>query len=298
MDRESFDPMQPTMPFPGQRMRVLPRPLVRRALQEVATSNLLVTDAGYFPRAVAHSRFRPHGTPEAVLLFVSNGRGAVTQQGRISVVEAGSVAALAPNQPHAYEADAADPWTLWWIHVAGSLAVDWCSLAGASGAPLVTRVGDPVAVTALFDEILRLMERDTTRASLLRASGAAWHLMTRFAGAETESDASSDPVERAADHLRHHFAEQVSVPQLAAIVGLSASYFATSFRRRFGQPVHRYQLELRMSRARELLDTTSLPVGEVARLVGFDDAFYFSRRFRIVHGQTPREFRRRVPNGN
>lgn len=49
----------------------------------------------------------------------------------------------------------------------------------------------------------------------------------------------------------------------------------------------------RMSRAREVLDMTALPVSLVARGVGYDDPFYFSRVFRRVHGLTPRDYRQR-----
>lgn len=123
------------------------------------------------------------------------------------------------------------------MHVEGRLAADWCSLTGSVSGPALRRVGDHVAIAELFDEILRHVERDTTRASVLRASGAAWHLMTRLADPAAESDAASDPIERAAEHLRRHYGEKVSVVDLAAIAGLSESYSAASFRRRLaGSP--------------------------------------------------------------
>lgn len=52
-----------------------------------------------------------------------------------------------------------------------------------------------------------------------------------------------------------------------------------------------YQTRLRMARARELLDTTDLPIGEIARRLGYADPFYFSHRFRSVHGMTATEYR-------
>ncbi len=53
---EATQPEPPAPPrrpegFPGQRMRVLPRPLVAQALAAPATAQLLVTDVGFFPRA-------------------------------------------------------------------------------------------------------------------------------------------------------------------------------------------------------------------------------------------------------
>jgi transcriptional regulator GlxA family with amidase domain len=46
-----------------------------------------------------------------------------------------------------------------------------------------------------------------------------------------------------------------------------------------------------MDHARELLDTTDLPIGAVARSVGYRDPFYFARHFRLIHGQTASQYR-------
>jgi AraC family transcriptional regulator of arabinose operon len=48
---------------------------------------------------------------------------------------------------------------------------------------------------------------------------------------------------------------------------------------------------LRMTRARGLLDRTTLTIAEIARAVGYDDPLYFSRHFRDRHGVSPREYR-------
>ncbi len=46
-----------------------------------------------------------------------------------------------------------------------------------------------------------------------------------------------------------------------------------------------------MARARALLDTTTMPIGEVARAVGYHDPLYFSRQFHKLHGETPTSYR-------
>jgi AraC-like DNA-binding protein len=82
------------------------------------------------------------------------------------------------------------------------------------------------------------------------------------------------------------------VAELASTTGLSTSYFAALFRKRFGVPVHTYQKQLRMARARELLVTTARSVSQVAQDCGYDDAAYFSRQFRTEHGVSPYVYRR------
>lgn len=56
-------------------------------------------------------------------------------------------------------------------------------------------------------------------------------------------------------------------------------------------PPHQYVLARRMSRARELLRCTALPLGEIALACGFASASHFTNRFRQVLGGTPGEYR-------
>ncbi len=73
----------------------------------------------------------------------------------------------------------------------------------------------------------------------------------------------------------------------------SRSHFSALFRRQHGMSALTFQTELRMSRARELLDTTDLSIASIAHRVGYEDAYYFSRQFGKVQGVAPTAYRRR-----
>lgn len=142
-----------------------------------------------------------------------------------------------------------------------------------------------------MDVPLRSMEKDTTEARLLEAAGAAWHLMTSLTSSRSPAVGTEDLVDQVASHLRETVGTNISVSELAASVGLSTSHFAAVFRRRFGMAVHQYQVHLRMARARELMDTSSRTIAEIAGDVGYDDPFYFTRQFRRMHGTSPSAYR-------
>ena len=82
------------------------------------------------------------------------------------------------------------------------------------------------------------------------------------------------------------------VRELAALVHLSPSRFAHVFRATTGLSPLRYLHELRMERARMLLERTSMPVREVMLLVGRPDPSHFARDFRRRFGVSPRGYRR------
>ena len=277
--------------FPGQRLLVLPRPRVREALLEPGTSHLVVTDCGYFPEARAHGMTRITPIDQAVVIVCTKGAGWVRVGDTTHPVTAGQVVVIPPTDLHSYGSTPDDPWTLWWLHVDGRDLPEFLAAAGMTAASPVRTLDDVYRVVALVEEVVQLMERDVSRASLLAASGAAWHLLALLASAASAGNQQSTVIDQAKSYLRSHLAERITVADLAARAQLSPSHFAALFRQRVGFPVLQYQTQLRMARARELLDTTELPVGGIALEVGYADPFYFSRQFHAIHGVTARSYR-------
>ncbi len=93
------------------------------------------------------------------------------------------------------------------------------------------------------------------------------------------------------EHIEHSLAEPISIGQLAAHCALSPYHFARMFRESFGIPPHQYVLARRMSRARELLRSRSLVLGDIALACGFASASHFTNRFKQAMGATPGEYR-------
>jgi len=91
--------------------------------------------------------------------------------------------------------------------------------------------------------------------------------------------------------IQDRFAQTLSLGELAAEVGLSKFHLLRLFRQEVGTTPHAYQLHLRISRARELLDTHASPA-EVALACGFADQAHFTRAFKRIVGYTPGAFKR------
>ncbi|MGP3533738.1 AraC family transcriptional regulator [Microbacterium sp. RD1] len=278
--------------FPGQRLHVLPRPVVADALTRPGTSHLVATDSGYFPHARAHGMTRTSGIDQAIVIACTKGAGWCEIKGVRHEVGPGNVVILPPHVPHRYGADPADPWTLWWLHVEGRDLLEFLHEAGMTADAPVRSVSDVYRVVTLIEEVVARMARDSTRESLVAASGAAWHLMAVLSSDRVSQSPRAAAVENAREYLRSHVAQRVSVADLAALSGMSASHFAALFRKHAGVAVLQFHTQLRMDRARALLDTTDRTVAQIAEDVGYDDPFYFSRIFRKTHGVAPLEYRR------
>jgi AraC-like DNA-binding protein len=271
---------------------VLPRPQVRTATEAPITQRLLVTDAGYFPHAAAHGRVRPHGAREAIVIVCADGAGRLEIGAARHPVRAGEALVIPARTPHTYVADAEDPWSIWWFHVAGSDVAELVEAIIGEGKGPVVPVRDMYAAVAAVDQIASALENDETTATLYSTAGVAWSMLARLAADQRRGEyGTSERIRLVQEHLRMHLDANTGVADLARLAGLSTSHFSMLFKAAMGTTVTEYVKRQRSARARELLLTTGLTVGEIARRVGYTDAFYFSRQFRAVNGTSPRDFR-------
>jgi len=283
--------------FPGQRLRVLPKPLVTSALTQPITERLLVTDAGYFPHAAAHGRARPRGAAETVVILCTRGVGWLTlgvgEHEREHRVGAGEAVVIPAHVPHVYRADPDDPWSIWWLHAAGSDSAALTEAICTPDAGPVVYPRDVYSAAASIERAVVALERDETAASLYLASGAAWGLLAQLASDRLQGPAATaDRIQIVQDYLRDNLASPVSVVELARLASLSTSHFAALFKASTGSGVVEYVRRLRSARARELLMTTEASIADIGMSVGYSDPFYFSRQFRMVNGTSPSDFRR------
>jgi AraC-like DNA-binding protein len=96
-------------------------------------------------------------------------------------------------------------------------------------------------------------------------------------------------VQRTRRFLDEHFAERVSLQDLARLTGLSPYYLHRSFSRKIGMPPHAYQVQARVTRALWLL-RRGRSISDAASSVGFVDQSHFSRHFKRTTGVTPGQF--------
>jgi AraC family transcriptional regulator len=159
---------------------------------------------------------------------------------------------------------------------ARSAAVDRCARAAA----LALRSSGPAA--RLEIEAAGL----TLAGVLIRDHSNADHRIAKTGGLAPWQ------VARVRELLAENIDTEMSLQTLAAQVGLSPFHFARAFKISTGLPPHRYQMALRIQRAKELLATTDLPISSVAAAVGYEDQGYLARLLRREIGVTPARYRR------
>lgn len=83
-----------------------------------------------------------------------------------------------------------------------------------------------------------------------------------------------------------------SVQMAADFIGISKNYFTSLYKEKAGIGYWDYVTQLRMQKAKELLATTEDTIGAVAREIGYESEYHFSRKFKEYTGQSPNRYRK------
>ncbi len=100
-------------------------------------------------------------------------------------------------------------------------------------------------------------------------------------------------VERVRNYIEEHYAEDLTLAELSALVRANESYVSHAFKKATGYSPQQYILRRRIGKAQSLLIYTALPLTEISARVGYDDSNYFSRAFKKIIGMPPRIYRQR-----
>jgi len=126
--------------------------------------------------------------------------------------------------------------------------------------------------------------------SSLALATLAAHPANQSTQLDTRTDARA---ERAWRTIDQRYADPLTLDELAADAGVSARRLATLFRAAYGTTLHARLAEVRLRHALSLLETTALPIAEVAARTGYYDQSALTRHLKAVHGITPAAVRRR-----
>jgi AraC family transcriptional regulator of arabinose operon len=283
--------------FAGQRLVVLPRPILQTVLQNPLLRNLLPTDAGYYPKAKGHTCIRKNGCPEVIFIHCAEGNGWCEIAGRRHAIGKNQLLVINANIPHVYGAAKHTPWTIHWFHAAGSNVPLYLERLGVSDIKPVVSLGGDVQLFSLFEDVLEGLQHGFTQTHLIYAAHSLAHLMglilrhkEEFWPGETNI---RERVDKSIEFMKGHLREPLNMATLTALVKLSRSHYTTVFKRVTGYAPLSYLNHLRMQRAVQLLNTTDWSIKQISDHLGFSDQFYFSRAFSKMHNHSPSEHRRR-----
>lgn len=215
---------------------------------------------------------RPGGIEHYQLLLGRTGAGRALAQGR--TIQYGDLYYIPPHHTHAYEP-------------LGEWTCDWLTFGGTAADGLLPQTPGVWHPTDFpwYTAQLEKMAQNDGMLDYQANSVLLYELVLRF-WSETQRDkginidrgrARLQPV---LTYMQQHYAELITVPELAAQIHVSDAQFCRMFRSVFHTRPTRYLNYLRISAAKQLMRAEpNAPIGEIAQRCGFGNASYFGRIF-------------------
>jgi AraC-like DNA-binding protein len=283
--------------FPGQLSYVIPDKILELVRSNPLIADLHITDIGYYPQARHHFRERKEGVSQTILIYSVHGKGTITAGGIHQELPSDHYFIIPANVPHAYSADDHDPWSIYWIHFAGLRSRQFSATA-LQPVPVeripTSRITERID---LFNEIFRNLERGFSIETLEYTNLCLNYLLASFTHLRqfrlVKEGVEKDPLSQSINFMLGNLDRKLKLEEIAREARLSASHFSRLFTEQTGHSPLEYFTQLRIQRACRLLDNSDWSIAEVAREMGFEDQFYFSRLFSKVMNMSPREYRKR-----
>ena len=228
-----------------------------------------------------------------VLYFCLEGRGEYQFRDTHCAIGPGEGFLVPPGEVVSIRADQKEPWKLIWVGFTGCRAAEYLGRCGLGKENRAFRCDVPEQLERCVQEMVRCEMLGRGHEFLLLGElyrFLGW-IARSFEGQGRRSrEAGTEYVERAADYIRSHFQEDLTVSKLALYVGLNRSYLTTVFQNTLHVSPQQFLMRFRMERASQLLLEGTLSVGEVARSCGYPDPLTFSKAFKRTLGVTPSQY--------
>ncbi|HAH62550.1 MAG TPA: hypothetical protein DCL73_10700 [Treponema sp.] len=100
------------------------------------------------------------------------------------------------------------------------------------------------------------------------------------------------PIRASKEYIESHYAEKITLEDVAGILKLNPSYFSTLFKKETGSNFLEYVTGVRIEKAKQLLVSTNDTMAGIAAKVGYADTRYFSQCFEKTAGLKPSIYRK------
>lgn len=272
---------------------VIPDYIVDTLSRHPLCRDLYPTSFGYYPKAHGHQMQRDLHD-DHLLIYCLGGTADLQVEGRPHRIGRGDLVLLPRDCVHRYQADEDDPWSIFWVHFEGALSDSFIENFGYSFEQPTLPLGVQPRVVEDFETLLAVRQSGFSQKVYIHVANHLRRLLTYIAVQIAKARHGHQPLNLDEIHgqMLHHLHGQLDLDQLATHVNLSRFYFAKRYKELTGcSPIQRF-IRFKMEHAAYLLDTTRKPIAGVARELGYEDAYYFSRLFKKVIGLSPRDYRR------
>lgn len=288
-----MSPNNPTSIYSFGASYNIPENIIKKECTNPFLENMVITKIGYFKNALGHEIKRT-GINEHILLYCIDGSGWINTESRRKPVGKGDLVFLEANSPHEYGASEENPWSIYWVHFIGKGVDDIYKRLDISTQTSIMHVGERTDLILLMGEALKTLSNGYSFSDLFHASACLQNFLSYVFQIKTYAHMQNEKniqLESLIHFLRQNIREVYTLDQLADYMCMSKYHFARKFKERTGYSPIEYFTRMKIQKACELLETSSVEVKEISGHLSFCNPYYFSEVFKKITGYSPRDYR-------
>ena len=247
---------------------------------------LQINSCGFQSTTLPNTVIRKKGRMDYHILLINSGTCELLHKDKLYTLSRGNLAIYAPNEEQKYSFSSGC--SSFWCHFSGNLVEELfnsCNLT--SGVYFINPNKE------IFETYSNLIQRFHLSDKQTLANASLLELIYYISNASTPSEQShnSDIITQALTYININYNKQLTLEELSKKAGYSKSRFSHLFLEIVGISPIKYQNDIRLKNACELLHSTNLTITEIAQSCGFGDPLYFSRIFKKKYKISPTQHR-------
>ena len=231
---------------------------------------------------------------EYQLVYITKGKGFFSTRTTEMPIERGTLLLLHPGQWHTYYPDTETGWNEYYIGFEGSVVENLVSNGFVPKESTALKLGLSESLVQLFGQAINIAQADKASAQQY-LGGVLMHIigltMSINSNRPFEANNIDQKIESAKIFMYENLYGDVDPEALANRLNLSYSWFRKIFKDYTGYAPAKYFQELKIKKAKEMLQKTSLSIKEISFKLGYTSSEHFFSLFKKNVGMTPTEFR-------
>lgn len=211
-----------------------------------------------------------------VLHYIISGKGTYNNPRGSYNLRAGEYFLIKPGEVVSYKPDAEKPWHYVWIGFDGALAAHFGKLPDVG----ILKDAQPIL------DVMHAEDGNSRYEEFL-----AGKLFMLYYGFLCNTKDEPSYTRRVKNFIKSNYSAELSVENIASRLGVNRIYLSRIFKEDYGISIKQYIVSVRMNHAKKFLEDGH-SVSDVADMVGYSDAFGFSKMFKSYFGIAPSNIRK------
>jgi len=281
-------------PIPNDSVRyLLPRPVISDLKENPLSKQLYPVAMGFYKKAQGHSMFREKHD-DYLLIYCVNGEGLLKLNNKSIKISSGDLVVLPKSIAHEYAAKKKTPWSIYWVHLDGTLATNYITQISKQGDANILPIGLHSRLITDFEALLDTRLSSSLLESHLHSCSLLSQIITYIALLYKQTQHKVDKslnLEAVKSLMLTHIHQQLDIDTLASTANLSKFHFIKRYKALTGRtPINDF-IQIKIERACHLLDISDKSIATIGLELGYEDAYYFSRVFNKIMGISPTQYR-------